>query len=326
MYPRESHKERRIGGQPGVTGAPSLQPMAADAFHPDLRRVARWLPRAAVGPRTLMPLRTATGLLARTRKKDVAVHSVGPISVRVHQPVSSAQPLPALLWIHGGGYVIGTAAQDDALCRYFAQTLGIVVAAVEYRLAPEHRFPVPLEDCHDALAWLARQPDVDQARIAVGGASAGGGLAAALVLQAYERGEVKPVLQLLAYPMLDDRTATRTDLDESRFRLWNNEANRFGWESYTGHPAGSPEVSGLAAPSRYEELSGLPQTWIGVGTLDLFYDEDIAYASRLRESGVECALEVVHGAFHGFDAIRPKAGVSQSFRSAQVASLAAALH
>ena len=134
MYPRESHKERRIGGQPGVTGAPSLQPMAADAFHPDLRRVARWLPRAAVGPRTLMPLRTATGLLARTRKKDVAVHSVGPISVRVHQPVSSAQPLPALLWIHGGGYVIGTAAQDDALCRYFAQTLGIGRASCRERV------------------------------------------------------------------------------------------------------------------------------------------------------------------------------------------------
>jgi acetyl esterase/lipase len=301
--------------------------MVADDFHPDLARVARWLPRAAVGRRTLRPIRIASGLLSRAPSKDIALQAVGPISVRVHRlpGQGSEQPLPALLWIHGGGYVIGSAAQDDGVCRTFAERLGIVVAAVEYRLAPEHRFPVPLEDCHDALTWLAQQPYVDSARIAVGGASAGGGLAAGLALLAGERGEVKPVFQLLAYPMLDDRTATRADLDESRYRLWNNRANRFGWESYTGLPAGSVQVSGLAAPSRYDDLSGLPPTWVGVGTLDLFFDEDRAYATRIREAGVECALEVVQGAFHGFDVIRPKAGVSEEFRSSQVAALAAAL-
>ncbi len=237
----------------------------------------------------------------------------------------SEKPLPALLWIHGGGYVIGSAAQDDAICRHLVRSLGIVVAAAEYRLAPEHQFPLPLHDCYDALAWLTSQRDVDPARVAVGGASAGGGLAAALALLAQERGEVQLAFQLLSYPMLDDRTATRTDIDERGFRMWNNKANRFGWQSYTGYPPGSDKVSGLAAPARYDDLSGLPPTWIGVGTLDLFYEEDVSYAERLREAGVPCDLEEVAGAFHGFDSVQPRAGVTQAFRAAQVAALGAAL-
>lgn len=131
--------------------------------------------------------------------------------------------------------------------------------------------------------------------------------------------------QLQSYPMLDDRTATRTDLDERQFRMWNNKANRFGWQFYTGHPPGSDEVSGLAAPARTDDLSGLPPTWIGVGTLELFYEEDVAYATRLRDAGVACELEEVPGAFHGFDSIQPKAGVTEAFRAAQVAALGAAL-
>jgi acetyl esterase/lipase len=299
--------------------------MNTDAFHPDLRRAARWLPRAAIGPRSLKAVRMGTALLAKMPAKNVALASLGSISVRVHRPARMEQHVPALLWMHGGGYVMGTAAQDDGLCRHLAQTLGIVVASVEYRLAPEHCFPVPLHDCHDALVWLAGQPYVDATRLAVGGASAGGGLAAALALLAHERGEVELALQLLAYPMLDDRTATRTGLDESNFRLWNNKANHFGWQSYTGHPPGSAEIGGLAAPSRYQDLSGLPPAWIGVGSLDLFHDEDVAYAHRLREAGVQCELEVTEGAFHGFDIVQPKAGVSQSFRSSQATALEAAL-
>ena len=146
-----------------------------------------------------------------------------------------------------------------------------------------------------------------------------------LAVLAHERGEVELAFQLLSYPMLDDRTATRTDLDERQFRMWNNKANRFGWQSYTGHPPGSDKVSGLAAPARTGDLSGLPPTWIGVGTLDLFYEEDVAYATRLREAGVACELEEVPGAFHGFDSIQPKAGVTEAFRAAQVAALGAAL-
>jgi acetyl esterase/lipase len=299
--------------------------MPGNEFHPDLRRIAQWLPRGAVSPRTLGPIRALTRVASLIPAKHVDVESVGPISVRVHRPESIGEPRAALLWIHRGGYVLGSAAQDDSICRHLAERLGIVVAAVDYRLAPDCRFPVPLHDCYAALTWLARQRSTDPDRIAVGGASAGGGLAAALALLAHERGELQVAFQLLSYPMLDDRTANRTDIDERMFRLWNNKANRFGWQSYTGCRPGSDGIGGLAAPARYEDLSGLPPAWIGVGTLDLFYEECLAYADRLREAGVNCQLDVVTGAFHGFDAVRPKAGVSREFRSAQVAALAEAL-
>ena len=119
----------------------------------------------------------------------VDVEALGAISVRVHRPPSRASaPFPAVLWIHGGGYVIGSAGQDDAVCRHLAEELGALVAAVDYRLAPEHPFPVPLHDCHDALVWLAGRGDVDAERVAIAGASAGGGLAAALALLARDRG------------------------------------------------------------------------------------------------------------------------------------------
>ena len=298
--------------------------MTTDPFHPDLDGVARWLPRSPVNRHTLSVIRLLSGLSARRTPEDVRVETVGPSTVRVHRPPGLG-PSPALLWIHGGGYVIGTAAQDDALCRHFADTLGIVVAAADYRLAPESPFPAPLDDCYRALIWLADQPDVDASRIAVGGASAGGGLAAALALMARDRGEVPLALQLLAYPMLDDRTATRTDVDERPFRLWNNKSNRFGWQSYTGLPPGSPGVTGLAAPARSDDLTRLPPAWIGVGTLDLFHGEDLAYAARLEQAGVDCTVVEVEGAFHGFDLIRPQAGVSQAFRRSQGAALAAAL-
>jgi acetyl esterase/lipase len=299
--------------------------MAVNDFHADLRRVAPWLPRGAVSARTLKPIRLLSGLQSRMPKKQVEVTRLTDISVRVHRPSAARTPSPAVLWIHGGGMVMGTAAQDDAICRRFAEELGAVVAAVDYRLAPEYPFPVPLDDCYDALRWLADRPDVDRDRIAVAGASAGGGLAAALALLSRSRREVQLVMQLLAYPMLDDRTATLPDDDARSRRLWNNKANRFGWESYLGHPPGRGEVDGLAAPARFDDLTGLPPTWIGVGTLDLFYEEDVAYADRLRAAGVQCQLDVVPGAFHGFDAIAPKSGVSRSFRSAQITALAAAL-
>ena len=293
-----------------------------DGFHPDLGRVARFLPRAVVGPRSLRVLRTLTLLQSRMSAGRVSVKSVGPVSVRLHGEASSEKPLPALLWIHGGGFVLGSAAQDDLVCKHFARELGIVVAAVDYRLAPESPFPAALNDCYDTLQWLAEQPFVDPSRIAIGGASAGGGLAAALALLARDRGEVRCIFQLLSYPMLDDGTATRTDIDEGNFRLWNNKANRFGWQSYLGHLSGSHEICELAAPARSHDLSRLPKAWLGVGTRDLFYEEGIEYSRRLKEAGVECELHVVKGAYHGFDLVQSKTGVARDFRSAQVGALA----
>jgi acetyl esterase/lipase len=289
--------------------------MPSTDFHPDLRRAARIAPRALVGPRTLRLMRVLGPLADRRAVGEVEVLTLSSgAGVRLHRPVDVAGPAPALLWIHGGGYVLGTAKQDDRLCRRFSRALGITVASVDYRLAPEHPYPAALDDCYSALTWLTGLPAVDPARVAIGGASAGGGLAAALALLARDRGEVTPALQLLAYPMLDDRTVTSPEhLD---YRLWSPKSNRFGWKAYLGDA--DPQV---AVPARREDLSGLPPAWIGVGTHDLFHDEDLAYAERLNRAGVPCHVEVVPGAFHGFDLLVPKAQVSQSFFASQCASL-----
>lgn len=209
---------------------------------------------------------------------------------------------------------MGTAQQDDRLCRHFSRRLGITVASVDYRLAPEHPYPAPLDDCYSALTWLAGLPAVARQRVAIGGASAGGGLAAALALLARDRGEVTPSFQLLAYPMLDDRSSLTAD--NPNYRLWNTRSNQFGWTAYLGDA--DPRI---AVPGRRDDLSGLPPAWIGVGTNDLFHDEDLAYAERLRNAGVPCQVEVVPGAFHGFDLWALKAQVSQRFFDSQCQSL-----
>lgn len=264
-----------------------------------------------------MPVvRRLTQLQGRRTPADVEVLGLpSGATVRIFRPKNPpAGPAPALLWIHGGGYVIGTAAQDDRLCRRFSAELGATVASVDYRLAPQHPYPAALEDCWAALTLLAGLPGVDPARIAVGGASAGGGLAAALAQWAADRGEVSPVLQLLVYPMLDDRSAA---LPAHRgYRLWGPRSNQFGWTAYLGDA--DPQV---AVPARRADLSGLAPAWIGVGTFDLFHDEDLAYAQRLRQAGVPCDVEVVSGAFHGFDLLMPKVPVSRQFFASQCASL-----
>jgi acetyl esterase/lipase len=286
-------------------------------IHPDVRRIARFAPRQLVWPTTLPLMRALSRLQGRREPDDVEVLTLSSgVGVRLFRPTGVMSAGPALLWIHGGGYLIGRAVQDDELCRRFARVVGATVASVEYRLAPEYPYPTPLEDCYSALAWLAGLPAIDPARVAIGGASAGGGLAAALALLARDRGEVPVAAQLLVYPMLDDRTVERDGLDNAWHRLWNQSSNRFGWASYLGDA--DPDV---AVPARHEDLGGLPPAWIGVGTLDLFHDEDLAYAERLRAAGVPCQVEVVPGVFHGFDGLAPKAEVSQSFFKSQCALL-----
>lgn len=268
-------------------------------------------------PVTLPIMRMGTRLMGRHIPDDVEVLKLtSGVGVRLYRPTHATGAGPALLWIHGGGYVIGHAAQDDELCRRYARELGATVASVDYRLAPENPYPIPLEDCYSALAWLAALPAVDPARVAIGGASAGGGLAAALALLTRDRGEIPLAAQLLVYPMLDDRTVDREGLDNPGHRLWNQSSNKFGWDAYLGDADRD-----VAVPARREDLSGLPPAWMGVGSLDLFHDEDVAYAERLNAAGVPCEVQVVSGAFHGFDAIVPKAEVSQSFFKGQCAVL-----
>jgi acetyl esterase/lipase len=285
-------------------------------FHPELSRLGRALPKTVITPFSLKFVRRFSRLPHRRPPKDVEVVTLDSgVRVWVYRPKGTCTG-PGLLWIHGGGYLIGSPGQDDELCRRYARELGATVASVDYRLAPEHQYPVPLEDCYAALIWLANERTVDGSRIAVAGASAGGGLAAALTQLAHDRGDVSIRAQLLVYPMLDDRTADRDDLDQSGLRIWDKASNRFAWAAYLG--GADPDA---AVPARREDLRDLPPTWIGVGTLDLFHDEDLRYAERLSAAGVHCDVEEVQGAFHGFDGMAPKARVSKSFFASQCAML-----
>ncbi|MDN5929558.1 MAG: alpha/beta hydrolase [Pseudonocardia sp.] len=297
------------------------------SFHPDLT-IGRFIPKLSFGPRITRVLQRRK-VRTPTAPDDMLIENITApgVSLRIYRPRYLDGTAPALLWSHGGGYLVGNPEQDEATSIGFARELGITVAAIRYRLAPAHPSPAAVEDAYAALRWLvahAGERGVDPARIAIGGASAGGGLTASLALYAHDRGEVRPAFQLLVYPMLDDRTV-RTDLDTRNVRVWTARSNRFGWTSYLGQEPGSAGVSPYAAPARREDLSGLPPAWIGVGTLDLFHDEDLAYAERLRQAGVPCDVVIVPGAFHGFDAILRNREVSRGFRAAQARALRGAL-
>ncbi|WP_299575360.1 alpha/beta hydrolase [uncultured Williamsia sp.] len=292
-----------------------------DGIHPDLRRQARFLPSGAFTATTIPLLRGVTRLMERRVPDSVTrVKLPSGGAVRVHRTARSADDGPALLWMHGGGYVIGSAAQDDGLCARFAAALGITVVSVDYRLAPRNPYPAALDDCHEALVWAAELPGVDAENIVIAGASAGGGLTAALALAARDRGVVTPRFQVLVYPMVDDRAPGSASRDDPRYRMWNPRSNDLGWKAYLR--GADPTV---AAPARRTDLAGVAPAWIGVGSLDPLHDEDIAYAYALRAAGVSCDVDVVDGAFHGFDAVAPKAPVSVSFFERQCEVIRAAL-
>lgn len=309
------------------------------ALHPDLLPAARFVPRGTLTARRLGVVRFLTRLRRAPRVPrldDVVVEDHAapapeggrPVPVRVYRPAEADGPVPALLWLHGGGYVLGDAYQDEKANLALVRELGIAIASVDYRLAPEDPFPAAVDDGYAALRWLHASADelgVQRDRISVGGASAGGGLAAGVVQMAVDRDEVPLAFQLLIYPMLDDRTVVRPDLDDSACRMWTAPSNRFGWGAYLGAEPGVGEVSEYAAPARREDLTGLPPAWIGVGSCDLFHDEDVDYAGRLVDAGVACELHVTPGGYHAFDLLQAKAGVSQAFRAGYVGALRAAL-
>lgn len=238
------------------------------------------------------------------------------VRVLVYQPNNLPRPLPALLWIHGGGYVLGGADQDDVQVKSIVAQAGCAAVSVDYRLAPETPHPGPVEDCYAALRWLhanAADLGVDAGWIAIGGASAGGGLAAALGLLARDRAEAPLAFQLLIYPMLDDRTVTMNDPHPYTGEfIWTHNANRFGWTALLGQEPGSADVSPYAAAARADDVAGLPPTYICVGALDLFLEEDMEYARRLMRAGVPTELHVYPGAYHGFN-MAAEAQVAQAY-------------
>jgi acetyl esterase/lipase len=300
----------------------------------ELRSPVLLAPTDVANERTLA---VARRLLARStpvtagvevRIVEVAGSSGPPVPVTVYEPRGRVRPSGALLWIHGGGLVMGAPPQSHAWCSRVAAELGVLVVSVDYRLAPEDPFPAGLDDCMTALGWLAASASelgIDGARIAVGGESAGGGLAAAVAQRARDEGGPALCLQLLVYPMLDDRTVLRAARTGERSLIWSPASNRFGWTAYLGRAPGDGPAPPYAAPARTEDLHGLPPAWIGVGDIDLFHEEDVTYARRLADAGVPCELVVEPGMYHGADALLPKRPSMVRFRGRMVDALADAM-
>ena len=242
-----------------------------------------------------------------------------PVRVLVYRPVApSTTKLPVLLHCHGGGFVLLGPEATDGRNRFRAGDLGCLVVSVDYRLAPETPFPGPIEDCYAVLTWLYRNAEalnVDTTRIAVGGESAGGGLAASLALMARERNEVPLAFQLLIYPMLDDRTGTVPPAEKNASTgavMWTADNNRFGWRALLGREPGTGSVSPYCAAARATSVAGLPPALLQVGALDILADETIDYAHRLIRAGVPTELQVYPGFFHGADLL-PGTRLGQRF-------------
>ncbi|WP_298749675.1 alpha/beta hydrolase fold domain-containing protein [uncultured Serinicoccus sp.] len=276
---------------------------------PTLRAAALRAPRVDLESRTALLLaRSVTALVPGRRVASVSRRVVRHHGVRLRVYTPSRPSGAGLLWIHGGGLVLGSAAMDDRHCGQTARDTGVTVVSVDYRLAPRHPFPAALDDCLTGWRWLrahAAELGLDHGRLAIGGQSAGGGLAASLVQRVVDGGD--PVAaQWLFCPMLDDRTAVDRDRDAVGHLVWDNRSNRVGWSAYLGAAVGAPSLPPYAAPARREDLSGLPPTWISTSDIELFFDEDTDYARRLRAAGTDVTLEVVAGAPHGFEAWAPR--------------------
>ncbi len=226
------------------------------------------------------------------------------VPVRVYRPteVPAGRRTPGIVMIHGGGFVIGSVEAEHAGAALMAMGAGAVLVSVDYRLAPEHPYPAALNDCYAALCWLHAEADllgVDTSRIALAGASAGGGLAAATALFARDQGGPPVCFQMLQIPELDDRLETPSMQAFVDTPMWNSPLAAQSWRAYLGELSGSPDVPSYAAPARATDLSGLPPAYISTAEHDPLRDEGITYALRLLQSGVSVELHQFPGTFHG---------------------------
>lgn len=243
------------------------------------------------------------------------------IAVRIYRPNHRPQPGAALVFFHWGGFVLGDLTTEHARCVLLAREVGCLVVSVDYRLAPEHPFPHGLEDCYAALQWTAghtAELGIDPARIAVGGTSAGGGLAAAVALLARDRGGPAIAMQYLGYPVLDDRMITESANAFTATPNWTAGANRLMWHYYLG--GSSANRSPYAAPARADDLGGLPPAYLWTAEFDPLRDEGLAYAERLIRAGTAVDLRNYAGTFHGFDQA-PGATIARLAQHDQIVAL-----
>lgn len=289
--------------------------------HPQLRQAWARAPKLPYHKLQRLPLmRKALAAMETPSSFDgVAVETVDAegVQLRVYRP-EGVKAQAGLLWMHGGGLLLGSPRQDDARCSAWARELGIVVASVRYRFAPEHPFPAASDDCVAGWRWLS---SLGLERMAVGGASAGGGLAAVLCQRLRGCALPQPDGQLLCWPMLDDRTAADASIDPTAHVVWNNRSNAAAWGAYIGGDPGGDSVPEHAAAARCKDLEALPAAWIGVGSLDLFAAESRGYAGRLHQAGVSVVLDEVLGAFHNFETLAPDAEISRDCTDRQRAFL-----
>ena len=249
---------------------------------------------------------------------EIAGYQGAAIAGRVYRKEGS-DPGSAVVYFHGGGMILGSMDLIDKVPAAYVAATGVPMLSVDYRLAPEHPHPAPVEDCYAGLAWLHEHADrfgVDTARIAVMGDSAGGGLAAGTAILARDRG-LPLARQILIYPMLDDRTVT-PDPELVPFVLWSYDDNVTGWGALLGDRRGTDDVPAAAAPARLTDFRGLAPAYIEVGELDIFRDEDIEYARRLGLAGVSAELHLYPGLPHSFDAVGSAVSANERSRADRV--------
>lgn len=286
---------------------------APDAYRPDNITEMRQPVPGVEAPTDAALSRDGT---YRVAERDVPGPDGAPdVSLLICTPNGAPTPTPAIYHVHGGGMIVGDNRFGVVEMLALAAPLGMAVVSVEYRLAPETPHPGPVEDCYAGLAWVAAHAEelgIDPEQIVVGGASAGGGLAAAVALLARDRNGPAVLAQLLMCPMLDDRNDSPSARQMRGLGIWDASSNETGWDALLGEGVrGGPDVSPYAAPARATDLAGLPPAYIDVGTAETFRDEDVAYASRIWQAGGEAELHVWPGGFHGFDVVAPDAAISQ---------------
>ncbi|MGE7917224.1 alpha/beta hydrolase [Lysinibacillus xylanilyticus] len=251
--------------------------------------------------------------------------------VKIYEPVErNIDQLPAMLWIHGGGFIMGHPDMDDILCERFVQTANCVVVSVDYRLAPEHPYPAAIEDCYAGLVWMTTEAPllgIDVKRVAIAGASGGGGLTAALALMARDKRGPSIIFQMPLYPMLDNRNEAPSSYEITEdHATWSRTNNLTAWRMYLGEEKDTHELSPYAVPSRADNLAGLPPAYTCIGQLDLFRDETIDYVTRLAQAGVNVEFQLYPGSFHCFEIFVPDAEVSQRASQNYLDAMARALH